>query len=188
MSMFDESSYELICQKEYGVSDKIFDTWMETYLLLSTFGMIDLNQTWFNQPLYECWRHFRKTPYKTGQLLIKLTCKNDLSYIDLYDKMLSSKQGQNYFIENKIPDEIINDINKIMKKEVFVMYLASLYINDATNRNLLLSKSEKYKLLTLEQKASIKYLNELYTKNPHPLIALLLFCQYDMKDIIIIGL
>lgn len=187
VSSLDEKAYELKCQTDYGISDKIFDTWTKTYLLLSTFNMINFNLKWLNRPLHGCWQRFLKSPDKAGDLIVKLTERDDINYIDAYDHMLSSGQGQNYFIEKKIPGKIIDHINAVMKKEILTMYFASLYINDEYERESILNKANKHKPLTPKQMGSIAYLHKLYMKTSHPIVAILIFNQLDMEHFFLIG-
>lgn len=163
--------YEVKCDIEYGVSDKIFDTWTKTYQLLSTFKMIDLNQQWLGQSLYECWEHFQESVENGG--------KSPKTPFNVVNKFIDIKGGSGGFSPK---------INEIMKKEIFIMYFASDYINDDKRRESLMAKCDKCESLTPKQIGGIAFLHKLYMGNRHPLVAILIFCQFDMQDFITIGI
>ncbi len=193
--------WQQMCEKEYGVKTSFMDSWKETYLIMLKYGMINMNHIWMGKTLnYWC----EQEQLAQGQLGTRLAdaCFPDghpigefeLHYVD----MLKSRLGDQYFVKEGFSYRDIIQIKKVVHREIFILYHAMSFpaVDETTGTYekwqetdylFAIGKVYAHHKICPKRNRRITELTDLYLSRKHPLIAVLLFSQFTLEELVCIG-
>jgi hypothetical protein len=199
----DEKLIKNKCNQNYGVTHKFMDSWEETMEILDKYGIVNMNHIWNGHTLnYFLWsytpeNHKGKVP-SVGEVLFEM-CNPKDHRIGEFDEhfcdMLDSKLGDQWFLDLGFTQQDILLIHTAVHREAFVLNQAINWICPSnmdkwedTKLPFVIGKVFSYCEVEPRRKNKITELINLYQTRKHPLIAIILFSQFTLRELVCIGI